>query len=469
MAEVLELDAARRRRVPFVRGDHVEIAERLLEDLGARGELVHDEGELHQYQAASGLWRVVTDAAQSTAVQAYAGSLIGESKTLKLRAGDVAGAMRLAQDRATRTAFFSEARAGLVFADGFLEVTAEGAKLRPHAPHHRARLGYPFAYAGNVAATKWLGFLHELFRDDPDREEKVVFLAEFFGACLLGVAPQFQRCVVAVGQGENGKSKLSEIVEAAMPTGACAAIPPQDWGHEYRRAMLAGRRFNAVAELPEADIIASEAFKAVIAGDLIVGRHIREAPFQFRPSAGHYFAANRLPGTRDMTDGFWRRIVVVRFGRSFKDDPTRDPHVARSIIAAELPGVVSWMVQGAVRLLRSRAFTLPPSHIAELEAWRRNADPVALFVNECTRALEEGELGHQARDLYAAHRKWAQENGYHAVAANKFGERMALLGRASRKHQDCNRYPVRLLEDSGGLAERFGASAPARSGGASWR
>jgi len=148
-----------------------------------------------------------------------------------------------------------------------------------------------------------------------------------------------------------------------MPAGTTSAIAPQDWAQEYRRAMLVGKHLNAVGELPEREIIASEAFKAIVTGDPIVGRIIRESPMTFRPKAGHYFAANRLPGTSDQTEGFWRRFVVLTFNRNLKDDPTRDPEIVSKLLT-ELPEIVSWLLEGAARLIRAKAYTIPSSHHA---------------------------------------------------------------------------------------------------------
>ena len=48
--------------------------------------------------------------------------------------------------------------------------------------------------------------LSNFFRDDEDRAEKVQLVREFFGACLLGIAPWYQRGLIGVGVGANGKS-----------------------------------------------------------------------------------------------------------------------------------------------------------------------------------------------------------------------------------------------------------------------
>ena len=79
----------------------------------------------------------------------------------------------------------------------------------------------------------------------------------------------------------------------------------------------------------------------------------------------------------DRTDGFWRRFVILTFNRSFKGDPNRDPNIAESILAAERPAIVSWFIDGAVRLLKARGYTIPPSHeAAAMEAQRTKIMPV---------------------------------------------------------------------------------------------
>jgi putative DNA primase/helicase len=236
------------------------------------------------------------------------------------------------------------------------------------------------------------------------------------------------------------------IVSRAFPPGSVEAIAPQDWGQEYRRAMLAGKLLNVVAELPEADILESEAFKAIVTGDPIVGRHIREAPFTFRPIAGHLFAANRLPGTNDQSEGFWRRLIVIRYNRNFHNSPDRDPQIGEKIIRAELPLVVAWMLEGAARIMRDQGHTVPESHVVELDAWRGAADQVRVFLAECTVEDASG-YGTSASAVYSAYQRWAQRNGHKPVSSTKFGMRMKGLGKPAAHGRAGNAYPVGLASE----------------------
>lgn len=435
----------------FCIGDHVELGRALIEDLGGRAALVHDELHTWRHSPATGLWEKIERAEESRIVQGYSGAPLGEKKAIKVDASDVSGAIKLASDQIAKPGFFQAVPSGIAFSNGFVSVDATGAKVVPLEREHRARAGYPFAFEPDAAPLGFLAFLGGIFRDDADKAEKVAFVQEFFGACLLGIAPTYQRCVYAIGGGDNGKSRVADIVLACFPEGTRSAIPPQDFGDEYSRAMLVGVRLNAVGELPERDIMASEAFKAIVAGDPIKARMIYEAPVMFRPTAGHYFAANKLPGSTDHTDGFWRRPVVLTFNRSFKTDPTRDPEIHTRILATERPAIVSWLIAGAARLVKSTRYTIPPSHEAALAKWRKEADQVALFVAAETRADGRGT---GAADLYSAYVAWAQRNGHRAVASNTFGQRMQLLELASRRTKHGARYPVSILTP-GERIERF--------------
>lgn len=428
--------------IAFVRADHVELAGALLRELG--NDLVGDLGGLHAYDEAAGVWNAVPSGVQSLKVQGFAGTPAGATgKPLRVSIGDVRGAQTLAFDQVACEGFFADAPIGVAFANGFVSLDDRGLTLHPHSKDHRARFAFPFEYVDGARSDTWDSFLHALFRDDNDRDEKSAYLAEFFGAALLGLAPRYQRATVAKGLGENGKSKFGDIISAAMPPGAVCSIPPQDMGQEYRRAMLAGKRLNVVNELPEAEIISSESFKAIVTGDAIVGRHIREAPFMFKPEAGHYFAANRLPGTNDQSEGFWRRLVVIEFNRTFKNDPARDPDIANKIIRNDLPAVVGWMLGGAARLMKVGKYTLPASHARALEDWRMSADQAALFIRECTEDDPTAATG--GVDLYNAYRAWAPFAGHrNFLARNTFGARLKLLGHDVVHTREGNVYRLRL-------------------------
>jgi P4 family phage/plasmid primase-like protien len=452
---VVEFEAAKKRAKrnarasatgTFERGDHVEIAGRLVSTLRETSPTVYADGKMYAYSDDCGIFEAVDPARMSRIVQSFAGSPVGEKgKTLALKASDVHGAIKLAGDQAAEPEFFASAHRGIAFADGFVEVTHENIIKREHSPDHRARFVYGFEYVETAAPTRLLEFFVQVFRGDDDRAEKIRLVQEYLGISLLGLATSYQRALVFLGDGANGKGVLQSVAERCFPPGSVASVPPQDAGQEYRRAMLAGKLLNVVSELPEADIMDSESWKTLVAGDTMTGREIRQSPFTFKPLAGHVYSANRLPGTTDQSHGFWRRLIVITFGRIFEESE-QNPRLADELVT-EQPAIVSWFLAGAQRALAQGGFTVPASSAAAKERWQMAADQVRAFVSDsCTRLPLDAATYDwtPARQLYRAYRVWAVENGHRPVNANKFSERMKLLGLEVRHDRTGNRYPVRL-------------------------
>ncbi len=434
-------------RTPFARGDHVECADRLVGKLTAEACTTFAEGFVYQYVASRGVFDRVEPTRLSRIVQGFAGTKVtGEKKPLRLKASDVGGTLKLAADQLADPRFFDEARRGVAFASSFVEVTGDRIIQHEHCPEHRARFAYRFGYTFDSEPVALLQFFRSVFRGDSDLQQKVQLVQEYLGISLLGLATRFQRALVLVGDGANGKGVLAAVAERSMPPNSVCSIAPQDIGQEYRRAALAGKLLNVVSELPEADILDSESWKSVVAGDTTTARAIRQSPFGFKPVAGHIYSANRLPGTTDQTHGFWRRLMVLQFNRIF-DETEQNVNLADEILRRDGAAVVSWMLRGAQRVLANGMFTVPDSSVRAKDRWRARADQVRAFVEASTRklALNAPVIEGMAADkLYRAYRTWAGENGHRPVASNTFGERMRLLGLPSRSDGRARRYAVEL-------------------------
>ena len=70
-------------------------------------------------------------------------------------------------------------------------------------------------------------------------------------------------------------------------------------------------------------------------------------------------ATNELPKLHDASGALLRRIVLIRFGRRVPEDKV-DPHLSRKL-AAEVPGIFWWAIQGLQRLKQTGRFTRPES------------------------------------------------------------------------------------------------------------
>src|SRR5439155_3534731 len=230
--------------------------------------------------------------------------------------------------------------------------------------------------------------------------------------------------------GANGKSTLLHVVRTLFPPAAVQAIKPQLWGNVFHLAELAGCRLNVVNELPDADIAAGEAFKAVVSGDPVNAARKRRDPFTFVPQAGHLFACNELPGTRDQTGGFWRRWGVLTFERTFLP-AEQDPGLRARLVRTELPGIAARVLAAAGRLSQRGRFVLPPSAHAAKARWQWESDQVRQFVEDrVPDLLRRGQGRVSAQTLYEAFSVWSRQNGHAGMTSTTFGRRVLLAGLA---------------------------------------
>ena len=163
-----------------------------------------------------------------------------------------------------------------------------------------------------------------------------------------------------------------------MPASFVTAVSPFSWHRDYHVASLADSRLNVVGELPENEPIPASAFKSVIGGDLVTGRHPTHRPITFTNEAAHLFMSNHLITTKDQSEAFYARWLIVDFPNSrLRSGLPIDPGLAERIIANELPGIAYWALEGARRLLANGNFSKSTAHDRLMAKWRRSTSSLS--------------------------------------------------------------------------------------------
>ncbi len=491
-------------RFDLERGDSVELAQRLLVDLqagDAPAPIVFDLGAFWRYAAARGVWEKVPDEAATRVLATYAGALVpgarGKPKALRLSAGDIAGAIRVAAKLAAQPGFFNAAPRGVAFANGFVAIAVAPdpeeparvigrAVLREHSPDHRATFALPCAYDAAAPAARWARFLDEIWTPpeegdwpaearaagERDRMARARALEEWVGAALLGEVTRHQVCLILIGsEGANGKSELLKVLRKLFPPDAVRSIAPHEWQRGFQRAELAGARLNLVNELPDADVAGGDLFKAIVAGDAVAAERKYSDPFTLESRAGHLFACNVLPGTKDQSGGYWRRWLVLPFERTFE---RKDWDLAlEATLAGELPGIAARVLAAAARLAARGHMLVPESSEEAKRRWQLDVDQVRAFLDECADGCAPAPRGpchpkacpdhRETRDdLYPVFAVWLRANGHRPMAKNTFANRLKML-KLERRTELERWYAVKLRDAA---RRRYGLGpTPPTSGG----
>ena len=434
-----------RGQVSFDRGDSVELARALLAELRSTAPdagddaVIYDRSAFWVYDSARGIYVERSASEMLVAVARYAGAPCGpKGKPLSLSDAAVKGAVKAASWLCARPGYLSAAPRGIVFADRF--VTAVGGEVitRPHSHEHRAIHALGVEYEMDAPRHRWTSMLREVFRrqredgtlDEDDTEACIELLQEWVGSTLMGEATARAVSLVLVGAGNDGKSSVLSVIRALFPASAVCSITPQDWARGFLLAGLAGKRLNAVSELPERDILDSERFKAVVSGDPLTAERKNQDPIDLNSEAGHHIACNALPATRDQSVGFWRRFAVLACTRSFAaDEAVRD--LWKIVVAEELAGIAAWAIEGAARAQTLKTFTAPESSTQAKAEWQHDSDAVRQFVEEACVVLPAGSPSSDETNianLYTAFRAWSASTGHATMARDRLARRLKGLG-----------------------------------------
>jgi putative DNA primase/helicase len=321
---------------------------------------------------------------------------------------------------ATDHDFFTEAPEGLACPDGFYQIMDGEISVEPLSPSHRQRVKIDVT-PKEVETPLFDKFLHETFQTsvEGEEEQQLTLVQEIVGSIMLGIMARHQKAVLFYDPyGRAGKGTLERIIRELVPSSFRTAVNPFRWENEYYLASLIGSRFNTVGELPDSKPIPAAAFKTVTGGDLLTGRHPTHRPFTFINEAAHLFMSNHLIHTKDHTEAFFTRWLIVEFPNSRLHKKLQiDPDLPEKIIKNELPGIAFWALTGGMRLMENGSFSDSIVHDRLMEKWRYSTNSLEEFIHECC-DLDASENVRRA-DFYRDYRNWCDENGRKAFAKGK--------------------------------------------------
>jgi len=398
--------------------------------------LIGDQGLLWEYGPEAGIWSELPEGYLLDELQRLDGASYGKRAKLRVSRALSRNVYQLCQLKRHKVGFFEKAPAGIAFRNGVVLIDDGEAVLVPHSPEHRLTHTLPFDWDPGSRAPIFEAVLDRCFDGCDDAGERADLILEFAGASLLGVATRYQRALLLIGEGANGKSTILDVVSALFPDRSRACIPPQMMGDDYHRAELAGVLLNVVTEVPESDVVHAESFRAFVDGSEMTARRIREAPFRFRPRAGHLMAANNYPGATDHSHAYWRRWIAVHFPNIIPESE-QEEGLAWRIIREELPGVAVMVIEAAAALLGrgpKGRYTMPSSSVAALKEWRLESDKVASYVEERLMQSDEHLIAGSA--LYSDFVAWCKRNGYKPMGNNSLAKRLKRLNFEKGKGRD---------------------------------
>lgn len=272
-------------------------------------------------------------------------------------------------------------------------------------------------------------------------KDEAQFIMEFIGYCFARTYEPFQLFVILRGSGSDGKSTFLRYLEEMIGEQNSSSLSLSDiTGKDSRFAtsQLYQKSLNYFADIGSDFVEQTQAVKSLTGGDKIKAEFKNQDPFMFENHAKLIFSANELPAFKDFTDGFKRRVCLIDY--NFIEDFT--DNFDMEDIYKEIPAFAYKCIQKFKERLDKpvmdkscnvpvKQLSITAKMIADREAWLKEANNVAQFVDGCCELSSDYHIGNVA--LRNAYKRFCEDNGYKAFGKTKLNKELANLGVESNR------------------------------------
>lgn len=303
-------------------------------------------------------------------------------------------------------------------------------ELLPHNKNQYLTKIAPVTYDPTAMAPLWESFLREIFGNNI---ELIRFIQRCIGYFLTGITKE-RMVFIWYGIGRNGKSVLLKIVLSLLGKDYGATLATQTLmakkqdGPRNDLAALRGKRLAAASESEEGDRLAVGLIKQATGGECINSRFLFREFFEYDPQYKLILVTNHPPVVTDTNEGIWDRIVLLPFEVRIPLEKVNKDLTEQ--LKKEMPGILNWAIKGCLDW-QKEGINPPESIRLATNAYRRDMDPVARFIEECC-IVGEG-LSALGGKLYEKFKSFAAYNSEFVLSNNKFAETMREKEFAKRK------------------------------------
>jgi putative DNA primase/helicase len=286
----------------------------------------------------------------------------------------------------------------------------------------------PTIFTEEARAPTWEKFLLDVFKT----QEMVDYMQRVLGYCMTGDTRE--QCVFILhGTGSNGKSTLLNTVLRVIGTDYASQLNSntitehKEGSANNDVAALQGIRMVSCIEVGSGKRLNEELVKQFTGQDRIRARFLYKESFEFEQQFKLLIAANHKPEVRGQDYAMWRRVRLVPFLRTFKEDE-KDVLLGTKLLA-ESSGILAWLVRGAKAWLGTGLLTPATVKEATLE-YKDEMNDLGEFIGVC---FVGPDLSCGASELYRSYRDWCENRGDKPMSQTAFGRRLDDLGFGSER------------------------------------
>ena len=272
---------------------------------------------------------------------------------------------------------------------------------------------------------------------DPEAKCPIMdnFIAEVFGIDQMGLVYEYigylllphvdyQKAMILVGAGRNGKSTFLDMLIRFLGKDNIRQIPLQDLDKPFKLYNLKNIMANIVADLPLRDIRDTGNAKRIVTDNVLSGdiKNI-QGDFNFDNRCKMLYSCNALPKSKDTSSAFYRRWLMFICSSDFTGRV--DVNMLKKITTeVELSGLLNRALEGIIRLQERGGF--PDTEKEVKSIWEMRSNPVAPFIHSRCERIANREI--KSLDLFTAFNEWRAEKGDYLLNGKQIGYWLRQLG-----------------------------------------
>lgn len=308
---------------------------------------------------------------------------------------------------------------GINVGNGFLQCVGQQWSLTSHHKNYGQRYKLPFDYDPKATCPLWIRFLARM----QPSEEVRRYLQSFFGWVVLGHnRPHEEKFAIWLGDGANGKSVAIGVLKALVGEENAATLSLNELNGKSVE-LLTNRLVNVGSETERCEKVETAILKKLVSGEPVLATPKYRQHYTMTCKTALVFAVNDVPAIDDRSGGTWRRLMLVDWPVTLEEHE-RDKKLQDRLVQQELPGILNWALEGALRVLEE-GLEVPESVTTSGQRLRSENNAIALFVEDAVQLHKEAVIA--KGDLYKAFKLWCLSHGHKVMSEVNFGKELRRL------------------------------------------
>jgi P4 family phage/plasmid primase-like protien len=316
------------------------------------------------------------------------------------------------------------------FMNGTLDLMGDEPVFREHRKEDYVDYVIEYPYDPSATSPKFDKFIYDISGED---ENKAKLLQEMAGYILFN-DNSMHKGFILVGEGANGKSVYLNMLMKMIGHMNVSNVELSSINQPFQAIQFSRSFLNVSADASTKIEACESVFKQITAGDIISACHKGKDFMNFRPRTKMFIACNELPHSRDVSDGYFRRMKIVRFDTQFVDHPTKpnEKPINKNLereLSEDMSAIFNWVLKGYNMIKTEKEFVKYDGEDRIMEDYEEETDTTIQFVKELEfERYSKFNFALSCSELFRIYLEWCDTNGI------KYRKTKMQLMRQLKKH-----------------------------------